>query len=514
MGIASCESSAHPQGEVASAGGLPPGALTPPIIVDTHGRRIHVEWDREASVTPFGQLVFFAQFLATAGLFSSWVRSCPLQFTSPNAPRVTDLLGTVVLATLSGQSRYAHVTALRADTVNPQAFGMSKVCSEDSVRRAFKGADKEAVAKWLRDALRQSWLPALKLPWVLDIDTTIKPIYGKQEGAELGYNPHKPGRPSHAYHTLMIRNLRLVLDVEVRSGKEHAARHGAENLWRLLDGLTPAQRPVLVCGDANYGNQTLMEGCEARGQKYLFRLRQSHRVKELVRLLIAQAGWVVTVNGWEGMEGKLKLQGWTQSRRVVIYRRRLARSPRCVRAELEQREFGPQVVPEAEEWEYHAMVTNSAEDIVAVQDLYRQRADVENAYDELKNQWGWGGFTTRDLLRCQVSARNVALVYNWWSLFVACAEPDRGREAITSRPLLLSAVGRLMESGRQLMIRLTSTHGNAPQAQALLTGLSVYLSGLRNTAEQLSAQECWERIWARILAPWQPPKAQLGRWSG
>jgi Transposase DDE domain len=81
-------------------------------------------------------------------------------------------------------------------------------------------------------------------------------------------------------------------------------------------------------------------------------------------------------------------------------------------------------VPAAEEWEYHAVVTNSAEDIVAVQDLYRQRADVENAYDELKNQWGWGGFTTRDLLRCQVSARNVALVYNWWSL----KTPDLARE--------------------------------------------------------------------------------------
>jgi hypothetical protein len=305
-----------------------------------------------------------------------------------------------------------------------------------------------------------------------------------------------------------------VLDVEVRSGKEHAARHGAENLWRLLDELPPTQRPALVCGDANYGNQTLMGGCERRAQKYLFTPRQSHRVKELVRLLSGQAGWVTTINGWEGMEGSLKLQGWTQSRRVVIYRRKLERTIRRGRAELEQQDFGPQVLPAAEEWEYHAMVTNSAEDIVAVQDLYRQRADVENAYDELKNQWGWGGFTTRDLLRCQVSARNVALVYNWWSLFVACAEPNRGREAITSRPLLLSAVGRLMESGRQLMIRLTSTHGSAAEAQSLLTGLSLSLSGLKNSAEQLSPQDCWERIWARILAPWQPTKAQLGRWSG
>ena len=40
------------------------------LAVDTQGRRIHVEWDPQAPVTPLGQLVFFSQFLATAGLFS------------------------------------------------------------------------------------------------------------------------------------------------------------------------------------------------------------------------------------------------------------------------------------------------------------------------------------------------------------------------------------------------------------------------------------------------------------
>src|ERR1035437_6968569 len=59
-----------------------------------------------------------------------------------------------------------------------------------------------------------------------------------------------------------------------------------------------------------------------------------------------------------------------------------------------------------------------------------------------RNRWGWGGFVTQDLLRCQVAARNVALIYNWWSLFVRCAQPQRPREAVTSRPLLLAVVGR------------------------------------------------------------------------
>ena len=47
-------------------------------------------------------------------------------------------------------------------------------------------------------------MPLLDAPWILDIDTTVKPLYGKQEGAVVSYNPRKPGRPSHSYHTYLM----------------------------------------------------------------------------------------------------------------------------------------------------------------------------------------------------------------------------------------------------------------------------------------------------------------------
>jgi hypothetical protein len=86
----------HPEGEVlAVRREVAKAVLGAPLPVDTHGRRFHVEWDPDAPVTPLGQLVFFSQFLATAGLFSDWVKSCPLEFVSNNAPALNDLLGTI-----------------------------------------------------------------------------------------------------------------------------------------------------------------------------------------------------------------------------------------------------------------------------------------------------------------------------------------------------------------------------------------------------------------------------------
>ena len=67
--------------------------------------------------------------------------------------------------------------------------------------------------------------------------------------------------------------------------------------------------------------------------------------------------------------------------------------------------------------------------------LCRHRADAENAFDELRKQWGWGGFTTRDLNRRRHMARLIALIYDRWRRFARLADADHHREAITSRPL-------------------------------------------------------------------------------
>jgi len=60
-----------------------------PQVVDTLGGRIHVRWDDRAVATPHGQLVFFAEFLQTTGIFERWVSTCPLADHSGNAPSKT-----------------------------------------------------------------------------------------------------------------------------------------------------------------------------------------------------------------------------------------------------------------------------------------------------------------------------------------------------------------------------------------------------------------------------------------
>ena len=40
-------------------------------------------------------------------------------------------------------------------------------------------------------------------------------------------------------------------------------------------------------------------------------------------------------------------------------------------------------------YEYAVLVTNTRYGILTLGQLYRDQVDAENAFDELKNQWGW-----------------------------------------------------------------------------------------------------------------------------
>jgi hypothetical protein len=486
-----------PMGEQPVVAGLSAG----PVVADTFAGRIHVEWDNSATVTPLGQLPFFIDYLKQGGLFDGWVADCPLHYTSPNAPTKRDFLGTVMLSVLAGHWRYAHITTLRCDPVNPPLLGMDEVVSEDAVRRGFDKIEESAGLAWLQEHLDYTTRPLLSEPWILDIDTTVKPLYGHQQGAVVSYNPHKPGRPSHSYHSYMLAGLRLVLAVEVAAGNQHTSKHSSPGLWQLLDRLAPEHRPWLLRGDANFGNEPVMREAEQRHQPYLFKLRLTKGVKRAIERAMGEQDWQDAGAGWQGKDGQLRLQGWSRHRRIVILRRRIERSLALTKRDVDgQLRLGfAEIDGGAEVWEYAVLVTSLSCEILTIGQLYRDRADCENSFDELKNQWGWGGFTTRDLKRCRLMAGCVALVFNWWNLFVRLADPDHHREAITSRPLLLQAIGRQTNHAGRTNVTITSSHGEHNRARQALTRIAGFFAELRKTAEQLTPLERWYRIVSEAL---------------
>jgi len=507
------------------------------LRVTTAGGRFQVRWDENGSASALGQLAFFAEFLDVSGLFERWTTHCPMSYTSNNAPDVRDVLGTWLLSILDGQRRYAHITGRRGDAIAPEILGMTQIISDESLRRALKHlapcvddarseeerAQREAhVAKstaWRDSALKDSIRDARVIGWILDCDTTVKVLYGHQAGAEIGYNPTKPGRPSHSIHTYWIANVRLVLDAEVQEGTATAAKYSLPRLISLLVELPTDQRPRLVRGDNAFGNEPVMVALEAIDQRYLFKLRQTPGVKQLIERQWSRYDWQDVGQGWQAVEAELTLASWTRARRVVVLRRAIKDSL-VAEQKAGKREKRQKSLPFAEPlqpvklWEYTVLVTNADYNLDAIGQLYRDRADCENGFDELKNQWGWGGYTTQDLERCNLSARAVALIYNWWSWYVRLAHPKTRLEAITSRPLLLAGVARLTQHAGQSHLLLTITHAASDKIKAMIANVRKGLDFVRATAPQLTKPERWavlvRYIVAQIIAATQKTYAPPG----
>lgn len=174
-----------------------------------------MEWEPAAPVTALGQLPFFVEFLKHVRQLGGSLSAALYQ---PECAEEARRAG-----------NDGAVDPGRPPLTSRRCAGMAstRACWGWSERRRGAPCLDAGAEVWLRRHLDET--PLLGVPWILDVDATVKPLFGHQEGA--GYNPHKPGRPSHTLHTYWVAGLRLVLDVEVKAGNEQA--HSAPALWGL-----------------------------------------------------------------------------------------------------------------------------------------------------------------------------------------------------------------------------------------------------------------------------------------
>jgi hypothetical protein len=127
-----------------------------------------------------------------------------------------------------------------------------------------------------------------------------------------------------------------------------------------------------------------------------------------------------------------------------------------------------------------------------------------------------GGLSTQDMHRSEFAARVVALVYNWWSWYVRAANPQARRKALTSRPLLLAAVGRAVHTGGQTQVYLTAMRAEMGTIKKMIANIQAALAHVKRAAQQLPKRNRWhaliscicERITGQTVLPTPPPALQ------
>jgi len=444
----------------------------------TAGGRVRLSVTEDA-LTPYGGLVPWAAYTKHIGIAEGLAASCPIERSSPNAAPVYDVIQSFMLTALTDGRRFSHVERLREDPTIPELFGMEAVVSDDTVRRFFKSIDPQLGAEWIARNVKPMW-GALPDQIIMDWDSTVQPKYGHQEGAEVGYNPGKPGRRS--FHPLLgvVARTRLCPAYRFRSGDTVTATQWKETMEDAQRWLGDRQ-VWLNRGDIGLGHDAVMAWHEQTPgrPKFLFKLKLTNGVRNALH--------AVRDDEWQGpsflgssqvAEGQIQLTGWKQPRRCVFERKLQGLVPSSKSGEFWDHN----------KHEFAVYVTNLPleYDGRAIQQLYRERADTENVFDELKNQWGFSGFCAKARATTELAARLLLMVYNLWVLFVRFIVPKKHTEAKRGRRWFLLIAARLVQSGRQKEVQVSIRGGWAEQ---LKDGYLRLHDWIRTTAPQLKHVE-------------------------
>ncbi len=127
--------------------------------------------------------------------------------------------------------------------------------------------------KFWRKALRAGVSTiAMRACRVVDVDSTVKTAYGKQQGVKKGYNHFRKGQAS--YHPLLAfcAETKEILQGWVRSGDAYT-RNGIVEFTNQLLAHLPKSQTILFRGDSGFFNCQLFDLLDGFGHRYLVKVK-------------------------------------------------------------------------------------------------------------------------------------------------------------------------------------------------------------------------------------------------
>src|SRR4030065_304726 len=152
---------------------------------------------------------------------------------------------------------------------------------------------------------------------IFDLDSTVLPLYGKQEMARIGYNPKKWGRPS--YHPLLCFN-GITKDFwhgELRPGDTHTATATVELLQAVFAKLPPSVKIVIIRADKGFYDHETIEYLESQKAFFVIVAKLTGPIKRTLSTL----SYRVHSSGLETAEFMYQPTKWKEEYRFVVVRR-------------------------------------------------------------------------------------------------------------------------------------------------------------------------------------------------
>ena len=363
----------------------------------------------------------------------------------------------IMIGLIGGARSLSQCVAVWSDQVLRRLAGWQRVPDETTLGRLFKEVRERHVSELetLNHALRQRvWARAAQVgrsriglqtqKW-LDADSTVKTVYGRQEGAAKGYNPHKRGALS--YHPLLAfcTATKEIVQAWLRTGSAYTS-NGIVAFMEQLLAQFPAHQRLVLRADSGFFDGALLEHLDQRGHGYLIKVKLRN-----LESLLAQQLWTPVRHqpGWEQCEFTHQAQGWSCPRFFL-----------AVRCPAEAAPAAPQtaLLPVAPPYDAFCYVSSEPLSPWQAHRTYGQRATAETWIEEAKNQMGLAHLKTDQFLANAALFQCAVLAYNtlrWMALLSGNTTLQRW-EPQSIRLHLIRVAGKLLTGANQLRLKLVS----------------------------------------------------------
>jgi hypothetical protein len=357
-----------------------------------------------------------------------------------------------------GAERFEHFTRYRRDRLLGELLGIERFSSPDTIRRLFLSFNYQRLTEVSERLMRFSLsrTRSILLGHTLDLDSTVLCRYGEQEGSLRGYNPKKPGRPSHHPLVGFLAEARRLLWATLRSGNTGSANGCVEFIRQALTRLPLGHRVGLVRADAGFFVKSFLEHLESEGLPYIIVARLTAVVRKIVLHRIPSTAWRVVARGVEVADLEASLPNWRGAKRRFV----------CLRQEIIERpEARGRRLVDCPGYTYRVVVTSVPHAAEVVTRMYAGRADSENRIKELKEDLSLDTFCLKSFDATDAAFRMGCVLYNLLADFreTVLPRPWFERRLRAVRDFVFVVGADLIAQGRRVQIRLAMPDQERPE---------------------------------------------------
>lgn len=371
-------------------------------------------------LTHYGGVCLFHEFIQVLQFrqFASWHLGYSRRNHDYSLPQ---MLLALIYPIILGLDRLETASFLRSNGTFQYLTGLPNYPDPQSLRRFLLQAPPEFREQLHRfnDRLLRRFihLPKHRSRLILDLDSTVVTVFGRQEGAAVGYNPRYRGKRSYDPLLCLEANSSFLWDAELRAGDAGTWSGSCELLASCFLSLPADIRELRVRADAGFGYGPVLEMLEARPAHYAVVARMTAALKRVLGGLRYEQ-----LNArWEVAECEHCTSEKALPRRCIVARRR-----------IEETDPEPTLFTLAR-YLYRAWITNLPLTAAGVWHFYDGRAGMEPRIGELREDFALRKIPTRGFAANALYLEVIRLAYNLVAAFQRTCLPEEWQSLTLSR---------------------------------------------------------------------------------